>query len=298
MNPKTTIHPLTKPVAVAATGGCAAMLTLVCLLGAPASAHAATEAVYEKDENIYATLEYDGSVESLYVVNQFDVLSAGIIKDAGAYDTITNLSDTDPIATAGDVQTIEVDEGVFYYQGDIANGDLPWDFNITYTLDGREVDAERLAGKDGRVEIRLDSSVNKHINEQFPQNYLLQVSFTVPADSCHNIDVGDGTIADAGADRHITYTIMPGQDADIVFRADVDSFEMSAITVTGTPVAADANAKDTAPISYMSSDNDDSIERVQFSLTTQAIELPDPEPVVDEEPKQGFIDRVRALFGF
>lgn len=297
MNPKTTVHPLTKPIATATSGGCAALLALACLLGAPASAHAAAEAVYEKDETVYATLEHNGSVESLYVVNQFDVLSAGIIKDAGAYDRITNLSDTDPITTADDVQTIEADEGVFYYQGDIVNGNLPWDFDITYALDDRKVDATKLAGKDGRVEIRLDSSVNENVDEQFPENYLLQVSFTVPADSCHNIDVGDGTIVDAGADRHITYTIMPGQDADLSFRADAENFEMSAITVTGTPVAADANGKETPPISFMSSDNDDNIERVQFSLTTRAIEVPDPDPVVDEEPKQGFIDRVRALFG-
>lgn len=58
---------------------------------------AGTEAEYEKDENIYGSLNEDGSVKELYVVNQFAVKKAGEITDCGIYDSVTNLTDQNEI---------------------------------------------------------------------------------------------------------------------------------------------------------------------------------------------------------
>ena len=283
---------------LAATGTLA--LALSCALAAPAQAWGAAPAVYGKDENVYATLAYNGEVTDLHVVNQFDVAASGSIEDAGSYDKVSNLTSDAAIESAGGTQTVHAEEGVFYYQGDIDGGALPWDFDITYWLDGREVAAEELAGAEGRVEVRVASSLNDAVPAQFGQTFLLQIALTVPADVCRNIDPGTGAIADAGSDRRITYTVMPGQNADASFSADVEGFEMGSISIAGASVVPSGSASGAAPelISFTSPGNDEHIERVQFAMTTDAIEAPEVEVEVPEEPERTFIERVLALFGF
>lgn len=284
-----------------AVGGCVLALMFSCALAAPPTAYAATvtaDAVYEKDENVYATLDYDGALGELYVVNQFDVISAGIIRDVGSYDRIANLTDISHIISTDGVQEVEAGEGVFYYQGDIDEGSLPWIFDITYTLDGQEVSAEQLAGKEGRVGIHIASSVDENVNVQFAQTYLLQVTLTIPADVCRNIEAEGASIADAGSDRRITYTVMPGQNADISLYADVENFEMDAISIAGASAVSASSQGVEQQVSFVSSENDEEVNRVQFAPTTKAIEVPEAEEEVVEESEKSFFERVLALFGF
>lgn len=274
-------------------------LLLAMAVSAPTIAYAADAADYTKDENVYGVLAANGQVDDVYVVNQFDVARAGEIKDYGAYDKVTNLTTTDSISTTGDMQTLNVSKGMFYYQGDIASGDLPWTFDITYYLDGEEVSADELAGASGRLQIHIASSANEDAPGDFASTYVLQVSISVPAQDCHNIDAGSGTIANAGANRQVTYTVMPGSDADITFAADVENFEMDAISIAGASAAAqfEAAGMQVEPQSFASSENDDVIENVQFVLTTQAIEIPEDTTEEPEEPTPSFVERVLALFG-
>lgn len=277
--------------------GCAMGVILSAMLVTPAFAEGT--ATYEKDENVYGTLAGDGETEALYIVNEFDVTKGGTIEDHGDYDTVTNLTDLSDIESSDGLQTISADEGMFYYQGNIENGDLPWDFGITYILDGQEVEADSLAGESGHLVIHLTSSPNDAVDALFYRTYMLQVSFSVPAEDCSNMSAGSGTIADAGESRQITYTVMPGENGDLTFEADVNDFEMSAISIAGASMASSIAASTgmaIEPESFVSSENDDT-ERVQFALTTQAIEIPEEAVTVEDEPELNFFERVLALFG-
>lgn len=278
-----------------AFGGCAIALAIA--LASTTLPSTAYGIVYEKDENVYATLDRDGEVEKIYVVNQFDVLSPGTIEDVGDYDCVTNLSNDSSISIADDTQTMDVGEGVFYYQGDIDGGELPWDFDITYSLDGKKVNAEELAGKSGHVEVHIVSSVNDKAPTEFTQTHILQISLNVPAEACRNIVAEGATISDTGSDRRITFTIMPGQNADVSFSTEAESFEMSGISIAGAPAVAAGTKEAPEPISFVSADNNENIARVQFALTTDAIEIPEVKKEVSEEPEKNFIERVLALFG-
>ncbi len=228
--------------------GCAvaALLAGTCCM-APALAGAATlgadDAVYTKDQSVYGVLAGNGLLESLYVVNQFDVEEAGSITDYGEYDAVENLTNDEAIAVDDDEQTFDVEQGMFYYQGRIDVAELPWDISIIYLLDGRAVLPEKLAGAEGDVEVRIAITPNEEASTTFTDHYLLQVSFTVPADACDDIDVGDaGTVSDAGANRQITYTVMPGSSAELVFSAEATDFEMSAVQIAGTAYTASAGS--------------------------------------------------------
>lgn len=198
-----------------------------------------------KDEVIYATLKSDGAAESIYVVNQFRISSAGSIVDYGDYDSVVNLTDTQAITQEGDAISFTADEGNFYYQGNMTSTDLPWNFDIAYYLNGIQTAPEDLAGLDGSLEIKINSARNEKIDSTFYDNYMMQITVTLDAEKCRDIDAPEATIADAGGDKAAVFTVLPGNDADFSLKATVSDFEMTGIDISAVPYAMDMEFPDT-----------------------------------------------------
>lgn len=237
---------------VLAIGGCAGMPVAAYADepgGSTADSAQTGTADYRKDQNVYGVLSSDGSVESLHVVNQFSVTKGGSLEDGGSYDGVTNLTDTSSIEEAGGMQRVSVDEGMFYYEGVQEGGAAPWDVSISYTLDGKAVSAQDLAGADGRVGVHVETKRNDAIGESvYFDKYLLQVTFAVPAATVSNIDTdAAGIVADEGQNKRITYMVMPGKEGNLTFEADASDFSMSSLTIAGAPFSMDVSgAFDTA----------------------------------------------------
>ncbi|MCI1936221.1 MAG: hypothetical protein LKJ28_06770 [Bifidobacteriaceae bacterium] len=210
-------------------------------------------ATYEKDQNIYGILKANGSTKNVYVVNQFNVTKAGTLSDYGKYDSVTNLSNTKAIASDADRHSIDVSKGTFYYQGtpNTDSTELPWNIDISYSLNGKGVKAADLVGKSGTVRVEIDTTKNPDAAEaMYYKKYMLQISFTVPTASTTNISAGDsGVIADAGGNKQITFMVMPGSDGKLVFTANSSNFTMSAISIAAAPFSMDlGNAFDTSSL--------------------------------------------------
>jgi X-X-X-Leu-X-X-Gly heptad repeat protein len=198
-----------------------------------------------KDEVIYATLASDGSAESIYAVNQFRVARAGTIVDYGNYESVVNLTDTRPITQEREAVTFAADAGNFYYQGNMASTDLPWIFDLTYYLDGSQTAPQDLAGRDGNLEIKISSTRNEKIDPTFYDNYMMQITVTLDAEKCRDINAPDATIADAGGNKAVVYTVLPGNDADFSLHATVGDFEMAGIDISAVPFSMDVEFPDT-----------------------------------------------------
>jgi len=128
------------------------------------------------------------------------------------------------------------------------NTDLPWLIDISYYLDGVERAPSELAGKTGGLLIRLKTRPNAEINPVFFENYLLQVSVTLDASRSRNIVTDGGSmvnIANAGRNRLITFTLMPGESSEISLGADVVGFTMPGIELAALPSAMQIDAPDT-----------------------------------------------------
>lgn len=191
--------------------------------------------ITSKDEVIYATLGSEGSVRAMYTINHFAIGEAGSITDYGDYSLVTNLTDTMPLTQNGDAVTIETTADNFYYQGDMVSTDLPWIFDISYSLDGVKTAPQELGGKSGDLEIHILTKQNNTINATFYESYLLQISVTLDTGKCCDIKAPGATIASAGKNKVITYTVMPGRDADIALSASVRDFSMTGIDITALP---------------------------------------------------------------
>ncbi|XXM70602.1 YhgE/Pip domain-containing protein [Lysinibacillus sphaericus] len=212
----------------------ALMLFLPSFLSMPAQA-AEEGKVSSKDEVVYATLNADGGLDHIYVVNTFDVARAGEILDYGRYSSVKNLTDLKELNQEGQKIEMEAPEGKFTYQGNMSEEtELPWDVKVSYELDGQKVDPSELAGKSGHLEISIDTAENTSGNSVFYENYLLQVSLSLP-NTYENIVAGDGMVANAGKNKQVTFTVMPGKEKKLKVEADVKDFEFKGVEIAAVP---------------------------------------------------------------
>lgn len=208
---------------------------LISMTLSPVMAQSATE----KEEVVYGLLEFDGSLESLYVVNRFPETavraSDGQIIDYGSYTDIRNMTTSEEIEISGDEISVNTSAEQFFYQGTLEDQELPWEVSIDYLLDGQEVAPSELAGRSGPMELIIDIQENPSVNSAFYENYLLQVSVTLDTENFSDIESEDGTIASAGRNRVINHTVMPGEDARISVRATAEDFYMEEIEFSALP---------------------------------------------------------------
>lgn len=261
--------------------------SMLCTTAMPVMA--ASDAEYTKNENVYVRMDQDGRQEGTYVVNSFTITKGGKITDIGDYNSVHNLTNLSEIEQDKDEQVFEAEEGKFYYQGDLDKAEIPWNFDITYTLDGDEVEEEELAGEEGELKIKIQVRKNPAMtNESFFQGYLLQVSATLDSDLCENIKADGATIVDVGSDEKITYVINPGTEADLEISADVENFEMDDLAITGT-------AAQEMPVSFLSEKNDH-IKQTMFIMSAKGVEIADKKAEVVKEKKEGFLNKFKSLF--
>ncbi|WP_327196143.1 YhgE/Pip domain-containing protein [Ornithinibacillus halophilus] len=188
-----------------------------------------------KDEVIYANLSATGERQEIYVVNTLEIDEPGKVTDYGTYSSLKNLTNLTEMTYENDQVMFTADKGKFYYQGNMVDQALPWDISIDYLLDGEKIAPSELAGKDGQVQIRMNTSANETINSVFFENYLLQVSLTLNSDLFTNIRAEEGTIANAGKNKQVTFTVMPEKEEELVLEADVVGFELDGIEISGVP---------------------------------------------------------------
>lgn len=199
-----------------------------------------------KEEVIYSSIGTDGSVKNIYSVNIFNMTAGGIILDYGDFDSIKNLTNTNPIEYEAGKLSVKADPGRFYYQGNLSEKKLPWDIAISYKLDNKEIKGSELAGKDGALEISIKTTRNTGTDITFYKYYMLQVSVTLDSENCKNIVADGGTFANSGTDKLITFTVMPGKDGNITVSADVTDFEMKGISLSAVPFSMNLDLGDTS----------------------------------------------------
>lgn len=186
-----------------------------------------------KEEVVYISLNADGSVKEINVVNIFDLDADGKIIDYGKYESIRNMTSTDKIGYNNETITVDAKAGKLYYEGKLSSKVIPWNIAIKYYIDGKEYTANEIAGKSGNLKISINVNENTDCIGNFFEGYALQANVTLDTDNCTNIVADGATVANVGSNKQLTYTILPNKGADIEITAKVSDFEMSAIAING-----------------------------------------------------------------
>lgn len=198
----------------------------------------AVAAAGNKEEVVYANLDAAGNLEKAYVVNSFD---SGSIKDYGAYSAVRMLNTDDAITLDGDMVRFTSDARRIYYEGTLANPELPWLVDISYQLDGRAVTPKQLAGDSGQLDMNLKISRNPNCSGSFYDDYALQATVTLDTALAEDIEAPDATVAIVGGDKQLTYTVLPGKGLDTTITADVENFTMDAVSINGVRLNLDVD---------------------------------------------------------
>lgn len=186
-----------------------------------------------KEEVVYIRLNGDGSVKEIHVVNIFELDTLGRIVDYGAYESLRNMTTTDELGYADETVTIDAQAGRLYYEGKLKSNVMPWNIEIHYFMDDVEYSSDEIAGKSGALKITMRISENKDCEGDFFKGFTLQTSVSLNTKKCTKISAPGATIANVGSKKQLTYTILPGKGANIEITADVEDFELAAISING-----------------------------------------------------------------
>ncbi len=204
--------------------------------GAPAGA--------DVDETMYVNLDYYGKTTKVNVVKEVNLNGLGKITDYGNYINVENMSTSDaPVLGDGSVtwNLPEGQKGRFYYKCTMDNEQvvLPWDFDVSYKLNGVPTDGDKLAGAGGLIEINVKATPNDNANLYYRNNMMLMVTVPVDMSKCYSVDADGAQIQSLGSTTAAVFSALPGEEGDYTVRIGTDSFETTGVIMAMAPGTID-----------------------------------------------------------
>lgn len=204
--------------------------------GAPAGA--------DVDETMYVNLDYYGKTTKVNVVKGVNLNGLGEITDYGNYINVENMSTSDaPVLGDGTVtwNLPEGQNGRFYYKCTMDNEQvvLPWDFDVSYKLNGVPTDGDKLAGAGGLIEINVKATPNDNANLYYRNNMMLMVTVPVDMSKCYSVDADGAQIQSLGSTTAAVFSALPGEEGDYTVRIGTDSFETTGVIMAMAPGTID-----------------------------------------------------------
>lgn len=218
------------------------------------------------DESLYVNLDYYGETDQVSVVKGCNLNGNDSFTDYGHYQTVTNMSNyAQPIVDDESItwNLTEDTNRRFYYEGTLEKDEveLPWTFDISYKLDGVPIQAEKLAGASGLVEIKIKCIPNEKAAAYFQNNMLLQVATMINMEDTLSVEAPGSQTQTIGAYKAIVFAAVPGEEKEFVIRIGTESFETSGIVMLMIPGTLDQmkEIKEIKEIKDTVSDSADSI---------------------------------------
>ena len=220
------------------TAGLAAVL-LCTNAGGAVPAYGA-EAAVDVDETMYINLDHYGRPDKINVVKGLSLNGRTEFTDYGTYLDVTNMSNqTVPDLGDGTVtwNFPQAQKERFYYKCAIDKSQitLPWDFDVSYKLNGVPTDGDKLAGASGLVEINIKAEPNDNAGEYYRNNMILMVAVPVDMGKCYSVEAEGSQTQNLGETTAVVFTALPGEDGDYTVRIGTDSFETIGVIMAMMP---------------------------------------------------------------
>lgn len=197
-------------------------------------------AAVETDETMYVNLDMYGKAQKVNVVKSCSLNGITDFTDYGNYLAVENMSTQDvPQLGEGEVTwKLPSDRRErFYYKCtlDQEQTELPWDFDVSYKLNGVPTDGEKLAGASGLVEIHIKAVPNEQTALYYRNNMLLLVAVPVDLSKCFSVEAEGSQTQNMGEITAVVFTALPGEEGDYTVRIGSDSFETTGVIMAMTP---------------------------------------------------------------
>ncbi len=177
---------------------------------------------FTKEETVYSKTKSNGetyqTIVSTHLKNGDE---EDILKDLTDLINIENTNGDETFTQNGEELTWNANGSDIYYQGE-SQKELPIKCKITYTLDGKEISAEDLAGKSGKVKITIEYE-NEDAHEVYinGRKQTLYTPFTVACGTIFqnpenkNIEITNGKIVNDGTKTMVLGIALPGMQESL-----------------------------------------------------------------------------------
>jgi len=170
-----------------------------------------------KEETVYVFADATGKQNKLIVNEKLKNASkASTINDTTNLKDVKNINGDEGFQTSGSQVTWSADGKDITYQGTY-NEEAPVTMNVKYYLNDKEISADELAGKSGKVKIRFDYTNNLKkqivVNGKTKDAYVPFTMITgmiLSSDKFSNIEVTNGKMIESDKGNIVVGITMPG----------------------------------------------------------------------------------------
>ena len=206
----------------------------------PQAATAAAPAT-ETDEAVYINLDYYGVPETTRIVKGVNLNGHTSFTDYGDYSAVYNMSTYDqPTLANGSVSWSLEDDGLnrFYYEcipADSTSIQLPWNFDVSYKLNGVPVEAQSCAGASGLVEITVHATPNDAASDYYMNNMMLLCGTGIDMSEALSIEAPGAQVQSLGTYKLVLFLGLPGEESTFTIRIGSNDFESMGLLLFMAP---------------------------------------------------------------
>ena len=180
-----------------------------------------------KDETVYVLAGADGSVQKIIVSDWIkNALGAASITDSTGLSDIENVKGNESYTISGNAKVWDAQGNDIYYRGNIEK-ELPVGMTVTYTLDGKKVSADEIAGKTGKVSIRFDYDNRQYEmvkidgkEEKIYVPFAMLTGMLLDNEHFRNVEVTNGKIINDGNRTAVVGIALPGLQENLGISKD------------------------------------------------------------------------------
>ena len=197
---------------------------------------------FTKDETVYSKIDSNGNnyntIVNDHIINDEQ---EQLINDISDLLNIKNVNGDEEFAQDGNNLAWHAEESDIYYQGE-SQKELPIECNVKYELDGNEITASELVGKNGKVKITIEyinkdaHTVNINGKDQTLYTPFVVVCGTIiDNNNNRNIEITNGKTVDDGSKTTVIGISLPGlQESLNISKDKIDIPNTIEITMDST----------------------------------------------------------------
>lgn len=210
----------------------------------PQCAYAAAPTV-ETDEAVYINMDYYGVPTNTRIVKGVNLNGHTEFTDFGDYADVYNMSTFDePTLKDGSVYwKLDTDKQRFYYEcipNDTVNIQMPWNFDVSYKLNGVPVEADKCAGASGTIQMDIHAVPNDYASEYYKNNMMLVCATGIDMSKALSIDAPGAQIQSFGTYKLVMFMGLPGEENTFTVRIGSNDFESMGLIMFMTPATTSA----------------------------------------------------------
>ena len=210
----------------------------------PQCAQAAAPTV-ETDETVYINMDYYGAPTNTRIVKGVNLNGHTEFTDFGDYKDVYNMSTFDePTLKEGSVYwKLDTDKNRFYYEcipNDTVNIQMPWNFDVSYKLNGVPVEADQCAGASGTIQMDIHAVPNTYASDYYKNNMMLVCATGIDMSKALSIDAPGAQIQSFGTYKLVMFMGLPGEENTFTVRIGSDDFESMGLIMFMTPATTSA----------------------------------------------------------